>query len=177
MDRLEEYIRKNREALDIHSPSAEIWLKVNNTMRPRRPVKKWLAIAASVAVLAVLSVFFYQAGRNSVNQRLVSDEEMPARLQLREADAYYTKQINSLYNEAEPLLTANPELKAELNNDLIQVDSIYADLKKDLKDNIANQDVVEALIRNYEIKIEILQEMLDVLRDDNNHEKTESHEL
>ena len=52
------------------------------------------------------------------------------------------------------------------------------DIKKDLKDNIANQDVIEALIQNYRIKINILEDMLTVLKaNENNHEKEKSHEL
>ncbi|HAM10742.1 MAG TPA: hypothetical protein DCP74_10825 [Bacteroidales bacterium] len=76
------------------------------------------------------------------------------------------------------MLATNPELKKELNNDLLQIDSIYADLKKDLKDNIANQEVVEALIRNYTIKIKILEDLLAILREsETNAEKNKSHEL
>jgi hypothetical protein len=98
--------------------------------------------------------------------------------QLRETETYYNNLINSLYTEAKPLLTNNPEIKKELNSDLSQLDSISTDLKKDLKDNIANQDVVEALIQNYRIKIRILEDMLRVLKEnDTNPEKLKSHEL
>ncbi|HUX95201.1 MAG TPA: hypothetical protein VMV47_05650 [Bacteroidales bacterium] len=180
MDRLEEYIKKNRESLDIHTPSPEVWDRVNRELKPARAVKKWLAIAASVAVLTAMSLIFYQIGRNSVNPDMVTQfrGELPSKIQLKEAEAYYTSQINELYREAEPLLAANPELQDELNSDISQIDSIYADLKEDLKDNIANQDVVEALIRNYTIKIKILEDMLSILREnENNAEKNKSHEL
>jgi hypothetical protein len=106
------------------------------------------------------------------------DGDMPARQQLKEAEAFYTSQINALYLEAQPMLTANPDLQSELNSDIAQIDCIYADLKKDLKDNIANQEVVEALIRNYTIKIKILEDMLAILREnENNGEKDKGHEL
>jgi hypothetical protein len=52
------------------------------------------------------------------------------------------------------------------------------EIKKDLKDNISNQDVVEALIQNYRIKIRILEDMLTVLKaNENNPEKKKSHEI
>jgi hypothetical protein len=107
-----------------------------------------------------------------------ADRDLTARQQLKEAEAYYTSQINNLCQEAEPMLTANPDLQEELNSDIAQIDSIYADLRKDLKDNIANQEVVEALVRNYTIKIKILEDMLEILREnENNGEKNKSHEL
>jgi hypothetical protein len=47
-----------------------------------------------------------------------------------------------------------------------------------LKDNISNQNVVEALIQNYRIKIHILEDMLTVLKEnDTIPEKMKSHEL
>ena len=180
MDRLEEYIKNNRESLDIHTPSPEVWDRVKTELKPARPHKKWLAIAASIAALIAISIISYQIGRNSVNPDLMTkfSGRLPSQIQLNEAEAFYTSQINELYRKVEPLLTNNPELQYELDSDISQVDSIYADLKKDLKDNVANQDVVEALIRNYTIKIQILEDMLSILRENvNNEEKTKSHEL
>ena len=180
MDRLEEYIKKNRDSLDIREPSPEVWDRIGKDLNYfRRPVRRWLSVAASVIVITGLSLIFYQLGRNSVNSRMKSaDGNLTSGQQLIEAEAYYTSQINSLYLEAEPLLAANPDLKDELNSDIAQIDSIYIDLRKDLKDNIANQEVVEALIMNYTIKIRILEDMLAILRENkNNGEKNNSHEL
>ena len=98
--------------------------------------------------------------------------------QLKETETYYNSLINSLYKEATPLLTNNPEIKKELNIDLSHLDSICVDIKKDLKDNIANKDVVEALIQNYRIKIRILEDMLETLKaNENNPEKKKSYGL
>src|SRR5512133_2189816 len=169
MDRLEEYIKNNRNSLDIREPSPEIWERIGKDLKPGTKIlKTWMSVAASVILITGISLFFYQMGRNSVDRSMTSDGDIPARQQLKEAEAYYTSQINALYQEAQPMLLTNPDLQAELNSDIAQIDSIYADLKKDLKDNIANQEVVEALIRNYTIKIKILEDMLTILREDEN---------
>ena len=181
MDKLEDYIRENRDSLDIREPSPEVWNRIGKDLKSdRKPLRKWLSFAAMVIAIIGISLFFYQLGRSSVNRNIAlsTNGDLPARQQLKEAEAYYTNQVNALYREAEPMLATNPELKKELNNDLLQIDSIYADLKKDLKDNIANQEVVEALIRNYTIKIKILEDMLAILREsETNAEKNKSHEL
>ncbi|MBK9391586.1 MAG: hypothetical protein IPN68_15910 [Bacteroidetes bacterium] len=39
-----------------------------------------------------------------------ADGEMFRAQQLKEVEAYYTSQINALYLEAQPMLTANPDL-------------------------------------------------------------------
>jgi hypothetical protein len=41
-----------------------------------------------------------------------------------------------------------------------ELDSVYIDLKADLKDNMANQEVIEAIIENYRMKISILEDLL-----------------
>lgn len=182
MDRLEEYIKKNRDDLDVYTPSPVSWRRVRAGLNTdKQPVRRWISVAASVAVLIATSVIFYQIGKGGFK----SDGTLPpgrglaiTNPQLKEAEAYYNNQINILYSEAAPLLTGNPELERELKYDISQIDSIYNDLRKDLKDNIANQEVVEALIRNYIIKINILEEILAILRKNgNNSEKNKSHEL
>jgi hypothetical protein len=101
-----------------------------------------------------------------------------ASTQLKEAELYYNSLANSLYREATPLLTRNPEIEKELSIDISQIDSICSEIKKDLKDNVANQDVIEALIQNYRIKIKLLEDMLKILKEnEENPEKNNSHEL
>jgi len=181
MDRLEEYIRKNRDGLDIRKPSPDLWKRIIKDLKPgKRPVRYWLSIAASVVLIISASLLFYQIGKNNSNTTGISSEgnDMATSRQLNEAETYYNNQINSLYRQAKPLLTGNPELQNELNSDLSQIDSIYADIRKDLRDNVANQEVVEALIQNYMTKIKILEDMLTILKEnDNNAEKNKSHEL
>jgi hypothetical protein len=182
MDKLEDFIRKNREELDSYSPSPDVWEKVNREMGNKRPsFKKWLSVAAFFAIALSTAVFFYTTGRlESTNNQ--SGEEVSGTYndipQLKETEIYYNNLVNSLYTEATPLLTGNPEVKNELNSDINQLDSICTDIKKDLKDNVANKEVVEALIQNYRIKIKLLEDMLTILKEnEDSKEKNKSHEL
>jgi hypothetical protein len=86
--------------------------------------------------------------------------------------------INTLYDEAKPLLTVRPEVEKELDSDMARIDSICTDIRNDLKDNVDNQEVIEALIRNYRIKIKILEDMLLILKkSEDENSKKESHEI
>ena len=168
MDRLEEQIRHNREELDRHTPPAGIWEKIQKELKKGKPIsKKWISIAAMIVVILGTAIILIRP------DRLTHYDP-----QLHETEVYYNSLVNSLYKEATPLLTNNPDIKKELNYDMSHLDSICADLKKDLKDNISNKDVVEALIQNYRIKIQILEEMVAVLKE-NQHkpERKKSHEL
>ena len=165
MDNLEEYIRKHREEMDRYKPSSGILEKNQEGIKNRQKSGyRWISIAAMVAVILGTAVVFFRPGFKS-SQKSAGENNYQAMMnnnsQLKETEIYYNNLVNSLYMEATPLLTKNPEIEKELVTDISQLDSICSEIKKDLKDNVANQDVIEALIQNYRIKIRLLEDMLD----------------
>jgi hypothetical protein len=182
MDRLEEHIRRNREDMDRYDVSESIWKGIKKKLKSKKFTdKKWLSIAAMFVVVigtALLLLRPVSRWSESNRQSKNDDVDMQHNPQLKETELYYNNLVCSLYSEATPLLTNNPEIKKELNTDLSHLDSICTDIKKDLKDNISNQDVVEALIQNYRIKIRILEDMLTVLKENElKPVKIKRHEL
>jgi hypothetical protein len=169
MDKLEEHIRKYREELDSYSPPSGQWRRISKELKKQKtsPIL-WFSIAAMVVIMLGTAVILFRQANRQVNPEGLesSDNGINTRNpQLKETEIYYNNLVNSLYREASPLLTANPEIKTELTSDISQIDSICLEIKKDLKDNVANQEVVEALIQNYRIKIRLLEEMLVILRE------------
>ena len=182
MDNLEEYIRKHREEMDMYKPSPGNWRKIRKEIRPGRNLRyRWISVAAMVAVIIGTSVIFFRPAFKS-SQQTTGGGDVQTMLRgislLKETEIYYNNLANSLYQEATPMLTRNPEIGKELDSDISQIDSICSEIKKDLKDNVANQDVIEALIQNYRIKIRLLEDMLTILKEnEDNPEKNNSHEL
>jgi hypothetical protein len=181
MDRLEEHIRRNREDLDRYKPSSDTWKSINKRLNNGKSKNShWISIAAMVIVIIGSAVIFYKSPNRISRTSITTYNEVNKQLnpELKEAEIYYNNLVNSLYKEATPLLTANPEMKKELAHDISQLDSICLDIRKDLKDNVANQEVVEALIQNYRVKIRLLEEMLIILKEDkDNLEKEKNYEL
>ena len=182
MDKFEEHIMKNREALDRYNVPEDLWDGIRKKMKKENSInRQWLSIAAMfVVILGTALLLFRPVFRWSDSNRKSKNDGSLMQLnpQLKETEAYYNNLVNSLYSEATPLLTNNPEIRKELNTDLAHLDSICVDIKKDLKDNISNQEVVEALIQNYRIKIRILEDMLTVLKNNEpNPVKKQNHEL
>lgn len=174
MDELERHIRDNREEMDIHEPDPALWNRIEQRLPGRdRQLRRllWRAavvlIIAGTAVTAVVSV-------NRMQER-IND---PQAAVVRETYYYYDSQIKMLYEEAEPLLTANPEIDAELRLGMDELDSLTAGIIRDLNDNIASSEVLEALVRNYRLRIELLEEMLQLMKEnEEGTEKTGEHEL
>jgi hypothetical protein len=182
MDRLEDYISRNREDLDKYDPPENVWKGIReNLHHRRRDIIIWLSSAAMIVVILATAVLFYIA-KGRENYALTRKEAdirlMKANPELIESEIYYNNIIHDLYLQATPLLTGNPDVEKELIYDMSQLDSICTDIKKDLRDNVANQEVIEALINNYRIKIRILENLLNTLKhDDTSEDKKSDHAL
>jgi hypothetical protein len=180
-DRLEKFILENREEFDFREPDPGLWNKIKSGIRPRKKIRFGYVLSRVAAVLLIFIIsyminrFIYE-GFPKISFSKDRETEIP---ELREAENYYTGLLNEKLDEIKPILSACPSLEKELNYDLNQLDSIYRELKNDLKDNIANQEVIDAMIQNYRLRISILEEVLSEIKPDNDEgdKKFECYEL
>jgi hypothetical protein len=93
--------------------------------------------------------------------------------EIQEAEIYYTSLLNDKISQIKPLLEQNPELGESLQQDLSELDSIYGELQNDLRDNIANDEVVEAMIQNYILKLQILEDLLEYMDESSKNNEDE----
>ena len=181
MDTLEEFIKNNRRHLDKYDPPTGVMKRVLQRVNfiPLMGIRL-IRVAAVFLVLTATAFSFYYLGqkrKGSELESLSSPDSSPAFAQFRETENYYKNSVNALFRQAAPLLTSNPDIKKEYSQDIAHLDSIYLDIRKDLKDNVANQDVIEALIRNYRIRISLLEDMLNRLEGDKHNEKLKHNEI
>ena len=172
MDSLEKYIKENREKLDRYEPSQGVWERIDS---PKSSIRAKLiySIAAAAVLIFVIGAALFLYSSDNRKERLSG---IPA--EVREMELFYNSMVNTLYLQARPMLTGHPEVEKELENDLARIDEICVEIKNDLKDNVSNQEVIEALIRNYTIKVHILEDMLRILKEnENNTEKPNPNAL
>ncbi len=182
MEEIEDFIRQNREKLDVDDPPPRIWEGIKKEIQQGRKRKIiWISAAAMILVVFGSAVFYYFT--ENYRQGAVASKDSDAMVMkinpvLIETEIYYGNLVNDLYSKAEPLLTGHPDVVRELELDFSHLDSICAAIKKDLRDNIANQEVIEALINNYRIRIRILEEMLEMLnQEEKNTQNDKNHAL
>jgi len=188
-DKLEKYIDHNREEFNDLVPDSKIWDKINLDLdredhkKSRFSPQKMLWRVAAVVIIFIASYFFHdlmsKRGDLSGRQDLVemTDKDNEILKMLDEAEAYYQTQITCMQDEISRFAADNPEIREELNLELLQLDSIYSELKKDLSDNAANEEVVEAMVQNYRIKLDILEDILNQLRKNDKQTNIETHEI
>lgn len=171
-DKLEKFIIENRNEFDDLVPDPAIWDKIQKR-KPGKIVLNWTNIlvrVAAVVVIIVTSYIFidYLSNQNQVpiftQEETLDPEDAKIVQELIEADYYYTTQINEKKKEFYCLTANNNGLRDDINMELVELDQVFKDLKEDLKDNADNEEVVFAIIQNYRVKLEILEEILMQLR-------------
>ena len=179
-DRLEEFVKQHREKFDLHQPDPSVWLRINPSRVPvareRRPMR-WLRVAAAIAMIfagSTAGIYFLAGGRSDTRQY-----SRELYMEMQETEQYYSRLVAQRYDELRPFLAADPAADEMLKADMEELDRVYQELKDDLKDNVSNPEVIEAMILNYRVKLEILEDLLNQLKEKENqdYEKDDSYSL
>ncbi|MGB8358472.1 MAG: hypothetical protein WCD55_07630 [Bacteroidales bacterium] len=174
MDELEKHIKNERAGMDIYEPDPNLWNRIEKGLPGReRHFGRYLWRAAAAVIItaalitALLRVIIIPHVKDDPQLVLVSETYL-----------YYDNQLRSLYKEAKPLLTANPDINTELEKGMGELDSLSLQIRNDLKDNVASEEVIGALIRNYRLRIELLEDMLTLMKEkEADNENITHHEL
>jgi hypothetical protein len=178
-DKLEKFVIENRAQFDTMEPNPDLWQKIEASQTKTVHINwtRVLTRAAAIVVIFVSSYIFFdyimqQEERPVVAETEVADpEDLHAYQELMEAEYYYSSIIEQRKTEFIELAGNNAPLRKEINIELSELDKIYRELKEDLKDNADNEEVVAAMIQNYRLKLEILEEILQQLQPANENTK------
>ena len=177
-DRLENFINENRDQFDDKVPSLKVWADIEKELAPAKAKRISLfriaSVAASVIVLLGVGAFFGKNYLNtaSVNAPLVSLQEISP--EYGEIEIKYQKEINQKYTRL-----ASLDYDKSVNDDLMDLDITLEELRKELI-NVpkgSEEQIVEAMIRNYESKIRILEIVLEKIDQSKRSQNNESNEM
>lgn len=180
---LEHYIQENRDAFDVATPGHHVWKRIDKVIHPEHHVRKLgvassvmrvLRVAASVLLLlgagAMAGIYFTQSQETKQNTVASLSDISP---EYAEMVRYYNNEIDekvrqvSMYSEDDSVL-----------KDLEAIDRTMAELEQELR-NVppgAEEEVISNLIKSYQIKVEILERVLNRIQQSNDSEKTNSED-
>ncbi len=176
MNQLENFIRENRSAFDTEVPSLDVWANIDRQLdkrpQPRIVWMKRLRAIAAVAVLAVTAcaIGFYVGSANAEARSLADISPEHA-----EMERFYNIQIQDKMAQL-----ASYRQDGFVKADFKELDAIYEELKNELKNapEGAEDHVIEAMINNYQTKIDILEQVLEkVQTTGQTNLKTEENEV
>lgn len=167
-DQLESFVNDNRHDFDGQEPSDKVWDAISRRLDEQAPkqLKKylWMKIAAVLIMGLVASgIIVYQSYQKG-HQTAIARHVDPEVQELMEAEAYYSQEVTYKMAEIEKCYQVNPELKIEIEDDLNELEIMYRSLKNDLKDNISNKEVIEAMIENNRNRVKLVDEVLEQIK-------------
>ena len=183
MNRIEDIINKGRSEFDDREPSDGHFERFSLRLATRlhagkakRSIVPYLLKAAVVTLLVTLSSLwtFDHFVRPNLKTKMTLSEVSP---EYREVEKYYVQQVNFVENEFSSLNLSTPEQKEVLMKEMASMDSVYVELQKELRANPDDQRIIDAMIRHYQTKIEVMTYILDQLKEIKAETvKPESHE-
>lgn len=176
MSDLEKYIIENRKKFTADEPDTGHLDRFSTKLQEgKRPVKKVrfrhvMQIAASVAILLSSGIVIVKSSKGKAKMAVI---EVPE--QYRETQNYYVHQVNTRYYEIESISFTEEEEKEMLLEELQDMDSYYQELLVELNANPGDERVISALIKHYQMKMQVMDQIIEQLKDFN-QQKSEENE-
>ena len=155
-DSLKEYVERESSDFEVFSFDADQgWDEIGSRVvaPPAKKRNPWMMVAAAVSLLLVASVTLlinqYNSAAPSFSQELA------------EAERYYQEMVSNKLASVGGKLDTAPIIA-----DFDEMDAAFNELKMDLEDDVDNQEVVEAMIANYRLKLKILEQIAGELEEE-----------
>jgi hypothetical protein len=179
MDNLEKFIKDNKEKFNSETPRPELWAKLNEKRAPKKAQRKQIymipyramKIAAGIAILALATFGGYKlfTEQTTTPQLVVEESTLPT--ELVELDQYYEAQVNVYFTKVNQRIV-DPEVLDDIKKDLDLLNEEKTALFEEYGTEIDDEEIIEALISTYRMKIQILEDILNIIieQDDDNEQ-------
>jgi hypothetical protein len=174
MQKLEKYIHDHLDEFDFNEPEEGHFKRFEDRLSQQQVVghighnrSQALKIAALIILLITISVFVFDFATREIRDRFATVKaggELP--MEIREAVQYYDNQTNTQLAAIEKL-SENREDAGTLNasalKDIRCLDAATEELKNSLAGNPGNEHILDAIIRNQQMKEAMLQTIISQL--------------
>ena len=180
MDFLEKYIHDNRKEMDGLEavPTDKIWMNIPREKNKKKNGKKRLhhlkinqsniwkyaAVAASILALVGWGLWFWHPPQNTISIADISPELAEKEMHLTQLISQKEKEIN--------WENIDKKIHADILNDLKTIEQNTEQTKLDIA-QFPDEKIIETLIRNYELKIRILENLNREIEKNKYHEEFE----
>lgn len=172
-DKLKSFIKEHREEFDVLTPTDKLWEKIDADLPESRrmvPIRQlYYACAGVAAAVVLLAAAFWNINQSNSDQvadvsvsnqseiELLSLSDVSS--ELAEVESYYVAEVNLKMDELKELDNSG-EYLAEVE----MLREEFDELRKEMGRGADQEKIVQAMIQNYRLRLEILEEMLDELR-------------
>jgi len=172
MNNIEEFIKANRDQFDAKEPREKLWNQIETDLYSSKDDYRWLWKAAVVVLLAVCGYLIFERSQEKPFEgQLVSEFYVDPEFE--ETEHYYTELIAQKSKVVSEFNLEDAEIKNEFKKDISSLDTMYLELKQEFIET-GNATVLDALIRNLQLRMELLDQELMILEkiENDNHDET-----
>lgn len=169
-DNLEKFIANHRKEFDTAEPPPMVWMNLekelesNNTKEKKSGYVHELKWPSMMRMMSVAAMFLVVMGVGLlIGLQINKGDEgynNPRLNEFVEAERHYNKKIDDMWTVVK---TTGTEEETSIAEDLKALDEVYNELKEELLNGTQDNtnEVVNAMIKNYRTKIEILETVLN----------------
>jgi hypothetical protein len=165
-DNMEDFIKNNRQAFDSREPSGKVWDRIERTLPRMKSVSLWNSIPlwrSAALVLLGLSAFLLT---NQYRQQRPAEAE-PLQREFNDIESFYNRQIDEKVSWIEDNDASGDH--DQFTQDLQKLDAMYQVLRDDMK-NHPNKKLKDALILNFLVRLDLLNQQIKKLEDSDRKE-------
>ena len=155
-DQLERFVLENREEFDDEQPSENVRKKIQTSQSTRN---SWVGVWKVAAVLFLISTVYLiverQVDNSGVKQSMGSEFE--------QVEQYYIQLISE--KKAQVAGHTDSNLSREFLLEVERLDQMYAQLKQTYKSQNSSDRVSDLMIKNLQLRIEILNKQVKILNE------------
>lgn len=140
--------------------------------KPKRKLVYWLSVAASLALLVTIGIQFIDFGKKQIKPEVTQTEGIQLgdiSPELNTIEAYYTNSIKLELSQLE-ISDENKELVDTYLKKIAELTQEYKSLTQELKSKGVNDQTIDALINNLQLRLKLLQRLkkqLNILKEVN----------
>ncbi len=176
MKDIDKIIHENRKAFDSYEPSDGHFERFESLLKNKNNIHTFkirtyriLRFAAVILLAMVSSLWVYEhTFQNSISSGIALHEVSK---EYKEVEFYYTSQINNDFEKIKNIHFTDNTQKTMLLNELSDMDTIYKNLKYDLKSNPNDERIINAMIEHYQTKVAVMNQILNQLQNMSEYNK------
>ncbi len=174
MSELEKFISDHKQEFDTFEPDPGHFERFGSRLKEQPLIlptgqnkSVMLKVAALILLLISVSVFIFEFATREIRERLASvksGSELP--VEISDAVQYYNSQATAQLGTLRKLASDKSEAQSLSESALKEIstlDAATADLKNSLSSNPGNEHILDAIIRNQQMKETILTNIINQL--------------
>jgi hypothetical protein len=186
-NRLEQFIRDNREEFDSEEPRPQLWDKLVKDMPQKKDDRVlhlgFLRFSAAAAIVIMLAGMFYYMNQQKSTDGLTKNSDPTSEEQwLSDVNPTYAKEVYHFtqlielkQQELKQIEREQPELYGQFVKDIHKLDSSYQALRQALPATPDRATLLEAMIQNLRLQADLLNQQLTIIKQIKQSKK-DSHE-